>query len=527
MENHFKNLFQEFWISRKDQCVLCGKSMKFSSVSQHLKGNVCKIMLKHSPEQRISLFSLFQECKIKKQTQTPHELSIEEILASNILQLTAFKYSPKLQWFCKLINGEMTWIDNSLLSLSTVGGKWIKRGQRARKKGIIKDLTRNLEASNGNATLESIHNSLPTVLTSDLDSAHSITPETISKSSSNLFSEDQTHEDEDEDLSMEIQKPSEDEYRYLSESDFQAETPADSNSPHMITPEDTEFQEEKSFEEDQSSLQRKSSSSKTIEEVEEEEEYQEETEASKDENEEEESSKDEEYEIEEILSRKTHQGKIYYKVKWVGYEETSWEPFQNLIGCKEALAEYHGHEKIPMSAFQFSYLEQFTCLDYLKEWVKSSNSLTKEKQRKGILCYLFTALCQETGLTLRELVEKHPNLSRLMCNISFSHKLWNVYKSLHSNPQSLRNQSNFLRDLFSFLISYESEASVIIRLNTVKEFWNKECKYWSRKANTYRRFNRTKSKLQETSSFLSSEELKGIDEVCKEKMQEIQQTSSK
>ena len=60
-----------------------------------------------------------------------------------------------------------------------------------------------------------------------------------------------------------------------------------------------------------------------------------------------------EWNVEELLERKTFQGRIYYKVKWVGFEDTTWEPFKNLTGCKLLLAAFHENEKVPMSSMRF------------------------------------------------------------------------------------------------------------------------------------------------------------------------------
>ncbi|CAG8451728.1 13032_t:CDS:2 [Funneliformis caledonium] len=47
-----------------------------------------------------------------------------------------------------------------------------------------------------------------------------------------------------------------------------------------------------------------------------------------------------EYEVEAIENHKYVDGKNYYRVKWKGYDERTWEPSQNLNNCKEKLHEY-------------------------------------------------------------------------------------------------------------------------------------------------------------------------------------------
>ena len=50
----------------------------------------------------------------------------------------------------------------------------------------------------------------------------------------------------------------------------------------------------------------------------------------------------EEFEVEQVLARRSHRRRIEYLVKWVGYPEydTSWEPESNLDNAKDAIAEF-------------------------------------------------------------------------------------------------------------------------------------------------------------------------------------------
>ncbi|KAG4094185.1 chromo domain-like protein [Neocallimastix lanati (nom. inval.)] len=51
---------------------------------------------------------------------------------------------------------------------------------------------------------------------------------------------------------------------------------------------------------------------------------------------------EEEYEVEQILDKRTHYGKIQYLIKWKGYplSEASWEPEENLI-CLKLLKKFN------------------------------------------------------------------------------------------------------------------------------------------------------------------------------------------
>lgn len=52
-------------------------------------------------------------------------------------------------------------------------------------------------------------------------------------------------------------------------------------------------------------------------------------------------SSDTEYVVERIVTHTVDKsGTTKYKIKWKGYEETSWEPEENLTGCRELLRQY-------------------------------------------------------------------------------------------------------------------------------------------------------------------------------------------
>ena len=51
---------------------------------------------------------------------------------------------------------------------------------------------------------------------------------------------------------------------------------------------------------------------------------------------------EEEFEVEEILDKRKHYGKIQYLIKWKGYplSEESWEP-ENNLNCPDLLEEFN------------------------------------------------------------------------------------------------------------------------------------------------------------------------------------------
>jgi hypothetical protein len=47
-----------------------------------------------------------------------------------------------------------------------------------------------------------------------------------------------------------------------------------------------------------------------------------------------------EYEVEAIVDSRKFRNKLQYRVQWVGYQETSWEPAENLE-CPEIVTQFH------------------------------------------------------------------------------------------------------------------------------------------------------------------------------------------
>ena len=56
----------------------------------------------------------------------------------------------------------------------------------------------------------------------------------------------------------------------------------------------------------------------------------------------------EEYEVEEIRDARLHRRKLQFLVKWVGYNEPTWQPAPDLLNVPERVKEFY--EKHPMAA---------------------------------------------------------------------------------------------------------------------------------------------------------------------------------
>ena len=48
----------------------------------------------------------------------------------------------------------------------------------------------------------------------------------------------------------------------------------------------------------------------------------------------------EEYEVETIFDKKVKRNGVQYRVKWKGYEETTWEPMSNLRQARVAVKDF-------------------------------------------------------------------------------------------------------------------------------------------------------------------------------------------
>ncbi|QRV72283.1 Transposon Tf2-1 polyprotein [Ceratobasidium sp. AG-Ba] len=48
-----------------------------------------------------------------------------------------------------------------------------------------------------------------------------------------------------------------------------------------------------------------------------------------------------EYEVEQVQDSCRHRGKIQYYVKWLGYNEWTWEPYEHLTNAPELIADFH------------------------------------------------------------------------------------------------------------------------------------------------------------------------------------------
>src|SRR3954447_19684446 len=94
-----KDLLDAWWQFKKDQCPLCKKKLKISSITRHIKGNFCSSLLSLSPDRRLELSHYFIDLKSKfgGRKKIPHLQSQNEKVASAICGLLGFRYHPHLE----------------------------------------------------------------------------------------------------------------------------------------------------------------------------------------------------------------------------------------------------------------------------------------------------------------------------------------------------------------------------------------------------------------------------------------------
>ena len=49
---------------------------------------------------------------------------------------------------------------------------------------------------------------------------------------------------------------------------------------------------------------------------------------------------DVDYEVEKILEKRVHKGKLQYFVKWKNFDETTWEPLAHLKDVRDMIDEF-------------------------------------------------------------------------------------------------------------------------------------------------------------------------------------------
>ena len=133
---YYRELFVDWFLLKKNECPLCGKKIKSSSVRNHIKYQTCGTLLELDACQRRQVVNEFHNRSPRMKARVSHELSEEELLAKEVIRLEeAVKCGRKIFVKCLLTNDRHQWIPNSVLLMSTVGRNFIRAAYRG---GILR-----------------------------------------------------------------------------------------------------------------------------------------------------------------------------------------------------------------------------------------------------------------------------------------------------------------------------------------------------------------------------------------------------
>jgi|SRR5690554_1860763 len=133
---YYRGLFVDWFHLKKNECPLCGKKIKSTSVRNHIKNQTCVTLLALDARQRRQVVDEFHNRSPRVRARVPHELSDEELLAKEVIKMEeAVKWKRKLFLKCLLTNERHHWIPSSLLLMSTVGRTMV---QAAYRTGILR-----------------------------------------------------------------------------------------------------------------------------------------------------------------------------------------------------------------------------------------------------------------------------------------------------------------------------------------------------------------------------------------------------
>src|SRR5690554_1054678 len=133
---YYRGLFVDWFHLKKNECPLCGKRIKSTSVRNHIKNQTCETLLALDARQRRQVVDEFHNRSPRMRARVPHELSDEELLAKEVMKLEeAVKCGRKIYVKCLLTNDRHQWIPNSVLLMSTVGRNFVRAAYRT---GILR-----------------------------------------------------------------------------------------------------------------------------------------------------------------------------------------------------------------------------------------------------------------------------------------------------------------------------------------------------------------------------------------------------
>lgn len=121
------------------------------------------------------------------------------------------------------------------------------------------------------------------------------------------------------------------------------------------------------------------------------------------------SESDVEYEVEAIIGKRVKKGITYYKVRWLGFDESAdtWEIDSNLGGCEELIRDFEKNG--PKSPFVVNQIIEFKYDPEDKEMVYSC--LNKKQDVKQIPSHLLRIKNQQALIDFLQQqvkIEEHP-----------------------------------------------------------------------------------------------------------------------
>ena len=153
-----------------------------------------------------------------------------------------------------------------------------------------------------------------------------------------------------------------------------------------------------------------------------------------------------EYEVEKIVDKRVRNGKVEYKIKWVGYsmEECTWEPLKNLENIKKMIDDYN--EKINQKESQKkNSIEKFL-------GKKTDNPLPEEEKNNSIKNNEKENVNEEKNL---------PNLNDLKSNFEYNNN--NLKENNNNNKHDVlnnkKNDSFFVDERYKEVFTIKREGN--------------------------------------------------------------------
>ena len=114
------------------------------------------------------------------------------------------------------------------------------------------------------------------------------------------------------------------------------------------------------------------------------------------------------YEVEKIIGKRYVQGKIEYKVKWLGYKmtECTWEPEENLVNVRDLIEKFENNEKNENQLNSNNKNLNEYKID--NRFMKVSTIKVIDNQLYGIVKYNNNGMIEERKILTAELTKVNP-----------------------------------------------------------------------------------------------------------------------